>query len=598
MGKKNKGKKNKNKEWKEWHKKLQEKGTISARKEKNPEEKKNGKEQKDFSDSEMSKPSSPEQPVGEGGGAGAASSSAKAAPTKPAASSSAQAVPTKPAASSSASLLGPGPGPVSQPTKLAASSSNSLLGPGPGPASQQNPQQPPKLQPLPKPKTFEDKVELITRLLANNPNLEGLGHALSATGIKATTELVEDVLQKSYKAGSGALKFFHWSGQQLGNNKHSPYAWNLLVDVLGNNKMFDAMWNAAKSMKAEGILSRQTFASIFTCYAMADKANEAMMTFEVMEHYGCPQDVAAFNCLLCALCRYKQTDKALEFCKKMGAKFPPDADTYAILLEGWEKEGNAAKAKKTFGEMIVQLGWDPRNTAAYNAFLGTLCKLGQVDEALKFLHVMRSRSCFPDKSFYSSAIHTLSLQNKADEAGMIFETMLRCGHLPSTFTYNSMISAYCYAGKIDDAYRLLDGMVFDGAFPDSVTYNTILQALIKARKMEEAAGIFREMTRNEFDPDSDSYTMALVVKDLGIASMIWKHMSSKGVFPSMESIVTFINTMCDNGKRAEAQTYVDEMRDQGIELSEEITKKVKPSHSESDKKDTAERSSKKRKEHH
>ena len=120
---------------------------------------------------------------------------------------------------------------------------------------------------------------------------------------------------------------------------------------------------------------------------------------------------------------------------------------------------------------------------------------------LKFLHVMRSRNCFPDKIFYSSAIHTLSLQNKADEAGMIFETILRCGHLPSTFTYNSMISAYCYAGKIDDAYRLLDGMVFDGAFPDSVTYNTILQALIKARKMEEAVGIFREMTRNEFDPD-------------------------------------------------------------------------------------------------
>ena len=139
---------------------------------------------------------------------------------------------------------------------------------------------------------------------------------------------------------------------------------------------------------------------------------------------------------------------------------------------------------------------------------------------------MRSRNCFLDKSFYSSAIHTLSLQNKADESGMIFETMLRCAHLPNTFTYNSMISAYYYAGKIDDASRLLDGMVFDGAFPDSVTYNTILQALIKARKMEEAVGIFLEMTRNEFDPDSDSYTMALVVKDLGIASMIWKHKSS------------------------------------------------------------------------
>lgn len=566
MGKNSK--KNKNKEKKEWLKKMQEKGTTPGQKEensekekndqeqkgsipaqeKNPEKEKSSKEQKDTTPSEKPKPSSSEKPVG-GAGAGAASS--------------------------------------------APSTSTSLL--GPGPAAQQKSQQPPKSQRPPKPKTLEEKADAICRLLSETSDVDQFGPELNMLGIKVTTELVEEVLKNSYKAGEAALKFFHWSVNLLGG-KHSPYAWNLLVDVLGNNKMFDAMWDAAKSMKADGILSRQTFATIFTSYAMAEKANEAMMTFEVMEHYGCPQDVGAFNCLLCALCRCKQTTKALEFCKKMGDKFPPDADTYAILLEGWEKEGNAAKAKKTFGEMIARLGWDPLNTAAYNAFLGTLCKLGQVDEALKFLHVMRSRNCFPDKSFFSTAVHALCLQNRADEAGMVFETMMRCGHIPSTTTYNSMISAYCYAGRMDDCYRIFDGMVFNGAFPDSVTYNTIFQTLLKARQMEEAASIFREMTRNEYDPDSDSFTMALVVKELNIASMVWKHMSSKGVFPSMESVNTFINTLCDGGKRAEALKYVEEMRDQGIKVSEEILKRVKLS--ESDKKDTAERSSKKRKERH
>lgn len=567
MGKNSK--KNKNKEKKEWLKKMQEKGTTPGQKEensekekndqeqkgsipaqeKNPEKEKSSKEQKDTTPSEKPKPSSSEKPVGGGAGAGAASS--------------------------------------------APSTSTSLL--GPGHAAQQKSQQPPKSQRPPKPKTLEEKADAICRLLSETSDVDQFGPELNMLGIKVTTELVEEVLKNSYKAGEAALKFFHWSVNLLGG-KHSPYAWNLLVDVLGNNKMFDAMWDAAKSMKADGILSRQTFATIFTSYAMAEKANEAMMTFEVMEHYGCPQDVGAFNCLLCALCRCKQTTKALEFCKKMGDKFPPDADTYAILLEGWEKEGNAAKAKKTFGEMIARLGWDPLNTAAYNAFLGTLCKLGQVDEALKFLHVMRSRNCFPDKSFFSTAVHALCLQNRADEAGMVFETMMRCGHIPSTTTYNSMISAYCYAGKMDDCYRLFDGMVFNGAFPDTVTYNTIFQTLMKARQMEEAASIFREMTRNEYDPDSDSFTMALVVKELNIASMVWKHMSSKGVFPSMESVNTFINTLCDGGKRAEALKYVEEMRDQGIKVSEEILKRVKLS--ESDKKDTAERSSKKRKERH
>lgn len=231
--------------------------------------------------------------------------------------------------------------------------------------------------------SFEDKVEKLSQLLADPNELTGLELVLNRSGLRVSTDFVEEVLKKSYKSGPAAKRFFEWAGLQLGN-RHSPYAWNLLVDILGNNKMFDAMWEAVKSMNKEGILSRHTFASVFTCYAMADKANEAVMTFEVMDNYGCPQDVEAFNCLLCALCRYRQTAKAQEFAKRMEERFPPDSDTYAILLEGCEKEGDAVRAKKTFADMILRLGWDPANTAAYNAFLASLCKGGQVDESLKF----------------------------------------------------------------------------------------------------------------------------------------------------------------------------------------------------------------------
>ncbi|GLJ29341.1 hypothetical protein SUGI_0578660 [Cryptomeria japonica] len=443
--------------------------------------------------------------------------------------------------------------------------------------------------------SFEDKVEKLSQVLADPNELTGLELVLDRSGLKVSTDFVEEVLKKSYKSGPAAKRFFDWAGLQLGN-KHSPYAWNLLVDILGNTKMFDAMWEAVKCMNKEGILSRHTFASVFTCYAMADKANEAIMTFEVMENYGCPQDVEAFNCLLCALCRYRQTAKAQNFAERMEDRFPPDADTYAILLEGCEKEGDAARAKKTFGEMIVRLGWDPANTAAYNAFLGALCKGGQVDESLKFLHVLRSRRCFPDKSFYSTAIHALSLKNKVEEAAMVFDTMLRLGYRPSSTTYNSMISAYCYAARTEDAYRLLDGMVWNGAFPDSTTYNTIFQALIKAHKVEDASSLFREMTRNEFDPDSDSLSMALVMRDLNVATMVWKHISRKGVFPQMGVIALFVNSLCENGKRQDAKMCVEDMQEKGVEVSDEILKRLMMEKNE--RKDPDERSSKRRREHH
>ncbi|CAI9763206.1 unnamed protein product [Fraxinus pennsylvanica] len=44
------------------------------------------------------------------------------------------------------------------------------------------------------------------------------------------------------------------------------------------------------------------------------------------------------------------------------------ADTFAILLEGWEKEGNVAKAKTTFGEMVIGVGWSPQYISPYDAF--------------------------------------------------------------------------------------------------------------------------------------------------------------------------------------------------------------------------------------
>ena len=100
--------------------------------------------------------------------------------------------------------------------------------------------------------------------------------------------------------------------------------------------------------------------------------------------------------------------------------------------------------------MTIAYGLDKKFHLSFNsshAMQHNLKEAFTVDEALKFLHVMRSLNCFPDQNFYSSVIHTLSLHNKANEADMIFETMLQCGHLPSTLAYNLMISSYCYAGK-------------------------------------------------------------------------------------------------------------------------------------------------------
>jgi len=423
-------------------------------------------------------------------------------------------------------------------------------------------------------------IEMIVSNILKNPPRMGVENALNELRLGVSNQFVEDVLKLSYGAGMEAVKFFRWAGLKL-TRKHSPLAWNLLVDLLGKEKLFDAMWDCIKVMKNEGTVSMEIFSSVFGNYVQAGKLDEAKMTFEVMEQYGCRHDVVALNCYISALCRYKQAKAALEFFDRVKARIAPDADTYALLLEGWEIEGNVSMAKTTFGEMIVHLGWVPNNTSAYNAFLSTLVNGFQVEEALKFLVMMKSLKCLPDLGFFRNTLQILYQRKDTKNAYGLWELMRQSGIVPDLPTYNTMIGVCCSVNpiQVDFADRLLVEMVCNGAFPDFRSYNTIFEALIIARKVEEASSIFREMTKNEFCPLYANYVRAIKMyfeaEDPDMAVIMWKHMIQKAIFPKSDCAATLIDGFCDLGRVSEALKYSLETINRGVEIPVETMTKLK-----------------------
>jgi pentatricopeptide repeat protein len=423
-------------------------------------------------------------------------------------------------------------------------------------------------------------IEMIVSNILKNPPRMGVENALNELRLGVSNQFVEDVLKLSYGAGMEAVKFFRWAGLKL-TRKHSPLAWNLLVDLLGKEKLFDAMWDCIKVMKNEGTVSMEIFSSVFGNYVQAGKLDEAKMTFEVMEQYGCRHDVVALNCYISALCRYKQAKAALEFFDRVKARIAPDADTYALLLEGWEIEGNVSMAKTTFGEMIVHLGWVPNNTSAYNAFLSTLVNGFQVEEALKFLVMMKSLKCLPDLGFFRNTLQILYQRKDTKNAYGLWELMRQSGIVPDLPTYNTMIGVCCSVNpiQVDFVDRLLVEMVCNGAFPDFRSYNTIFEALIIARKVEEASSIFREMTKNEFCPLYANYVRAIKMyfeaEDPDMAVIMWKHMIQKAIFPKSDCAATLIDGFCDLGRVSEALKYSLETINRGVEIPVETMTKLK-----------------------
>lgn len=401
--------------------------------------------------------------------------------------------------------------------------------------------------------------------------------ALSATGMSPEPEVVEEVIRFSYGYPAAVVTFFRWVGLK---QKHSPLSWNLVVDLLGKNKMFEPMWDAIRSMKQEGVLSLTTFVSVFGSYCETGRFNEAIMTFDVMEKYGIQPDVVAVNSLLSAICREDfQMAKAVEFFEKSKIIIPPDGDSYAILLEGWEKEGNVAKAKAMFGEMVIRVGWSPENMAAYDAFLNTLLQGSEADEALKFLQVMKGKNCFPGLKFFSNALDILIKQNDSVHALSLWDTMVKNGLIPSLIMYNAMIGLLCNNDDIVNAFQLLDEMPFNGIFPDSLTYNIIFQYLIKKQKVREAGNFFFEMIKNEQPPTPINCAAAISMffdrDDPEMAMEIWLYMKKEGVSPLDDSANALLNGLARMGRLTELRRHADQMLRIRIKIYESTMEKLK-----------------------
>lgn len=425
------------------------------------------------------------------------------------------------------------------------------------------------------------KIRLLCEIIANTPS-SSVEKVLDDSAIVVSQEEVEEVVKLSYGYPSTAVKFFRWAGYQL-NDRHSPYAWNLVVDLLGKNSLFDAMWDAIKSMKKERILSLATFASVFSSYVIGDRVEEAFMTFEVMDQYGVPRDIVALNSLLSAICREGRTKKADEFLRIAKDKIRPDADTYAILLEGWETEEDIDGARRTFEEMLLEVGWDPRNIPAYDSFLCTLIKgPNGFHEALKFLNTMKERRCSPGNKFFGFAMEECVRKLDARGAALLWEAMkIRSDFRPDTHMYNMMISLHCQLSNIDIAGRYLDEMVYDGAFPNSHSYNTLFQGLLKSRKLQEASSIFTEMVKNEcLASQANCIAAVRLFLDSGdpcMAIKVWKFMI-ENYDSNLEETGNFLISGLRNCNRLqEAVKYAEDMIDRRIKLSSSSMSKLKQS---------------------
>lgn len=287
--------------------------------------------------------------------------------------------------------------------------------------------------------------------------------------------------------------------------------------------------------------------------------------------------------LLSAICHEGgSTTVAHEFFVKIKGKIAPDGDTFMILLDGFEREGNVAKAKTTFGEMVVWLGWNPQNILAYNSILTTLVRGMEVEEAIKFLMVMKGKNCLSGLKFFFNALDVLLKQNDSTHAIALWDIMMDSGFMPNLMMYNTIIGILCNAGDADKAFCFLDKMVFYGVFADSFTYNMIFQCLVKHKKVQEVGKFFIEMIKNECPPTPSNCAAGIVMcfdcDDPEMAIEIWCYMIENSLSPFDESANALLIGLCNLRRFSDYRRFAEDMIDRRIKIHESSIEKLKIAH--------------------
>ncbi|KAL5208129.1 hypothetical protein ABZP36_032564 [Zizania latifolia] len=425
------------------------------------------------------------------------------------------------------------------------------------------------------------KIRMLCEILASSaPDVTA---ALDDADVRVTSSDVEEVLRFSYAQPRAAVAFFRWAGHRHLQHQHSPYSWNLVVDLLGKNGLFEPMWDTVSSMGSQGLLSLATFASVFSSLA-ANPASSPLKAFVELPLYGMDRDTRALNSLLSALCRASRLDDARAAIPvaRAEAGTRPDADSYAILLEGCEAAADPRVAREVFDEMVRVIGFDPTNVPAYDSFLTTLVSSGSstaLMEAMDYLATLHRKRCLPGQKFFRAALSAHLRARQLPGAVALWNDFVgRRGLIPDKEMYSTMIMLQGTLGHAEVIVEYLDDMAFNGVFPDADTYNVVLQFLLKGRKLRAASAIFREMVKNEFWPNEANCSLALGMfldtRDWDIGIKLWSCMVANGLAP-LEECGNMLVSKLKEERLPEACKYAEDMIDRGIKLSSSTLSKLK-----------------------
>ncbi|KAD3068756.1 hypothetical protein E3N88_36636 [Mikania micrantha] len=414
----------------------------------------------------------------------------------------------------------------------------------------------------------ENDMKKIAKVLVKlYESVDSVVQALNDTNVIPSESLVVQMLKRFDNNWKSAYGVFIWAESHMGS-KFSPDMYDLLVDCLGKSKKFDLMRLVVKQMLQIGdhYVTINTMAKVIRRFSKAGLHEDAIDEFRRIEQFGVKKDISAFNILIDALAKEKNTERAHDIFLEFKDEISPNAHTFNSLIHGWSKARDIEKIQTTMEQMKEQ-GINP-DVVSYTSLIEAYCCEKDFRKVDHVLEEMQANGCPPNIITYTILMHARGKSKETDEALKIYEKIKSTNCVLDTSFFNSLIFILSKAGRLKDAREVFDKMPDQGVKHDTQTYNTMITSVCEHTQEENALKLLHEMEKCGVKPNFDTYApllkMCLKLKRMKVVSFLLSHMQDNNVSVGLGTYSLLVRGFCKNNKLKHACLFLEDAVTRGF----------------------------------
>lgn len=416
---------------------------------------------------------------------------------------------------------------------------------------------------------------------------------------KLNETLVVGVL-KLAKSPEIAVKFFIWAGRQIGYS-HSSNTYDALLDVLGFDKTSQVdktflkeigeddrevlgkllnvlirkcckygFWNQALAelgrLKDFGHkASKVTYNALVQALLSADRLDSAFLVHREMLDIGYSMDRFTMGCFAKALCKVERWGEAINLIES--EDFVLDTVICTHMISGL-LEASLFEEAMSFLHRMRSNSCVP-NVVTYRTLLSGFLKKKQLGWCKRIINMMMVEGCYPNMSLFNSLMHAYCVSQDFEYAYKLLKKMKTCGCNPGYVTYNIFIGGICGNEKLPSlkllklAEQSFDEMLNDGIMLNKINVINFARCLCEFGKFDGAFEIIKETMKKGFIPDNSTYSKVISIlcqsQKMEHAFLLFKEMKNNGLTPDVYTYTILIDKFCKVGLIKQATVWFSEM---------------------------------------